>query len=96
MSTGRLEKEFPNFGHFWIHQVCTAISKHFSSKYVHLPQTENEMRTKFTQFETKFGMVLAFGCIDGTHIHVQRSIVNSQDYFNYKNVFSVNVQACSV
>jgi hypothetical protein len=51
------------------------------------------MRQKVSEFETKFGMVQAFGCIDGTHIPMKRPIVDSQDYFNYKQFFSLNVQA---
>ena len=74
-------------------QVCNAISKNIGSEYLHLPRTEEEMRTKIAQFETKFGMVQAFGCIDGTHIPIRRPYVNSQDYFNYKQFFSLNVQA---
>ena len=38
-------------------------------------------------------MIQAFGCIDGTHIPIKRPIVDSQDYFNYKQFFSLNVQA---
>ena len=45
------------------------------------------------EFELKFGMPQAFGCIDGTYIHIKRSIENSQDYYNYKQFFSLNVQA---
>ena len=38
-------------------------------------------------------MPQAFGCIDGTYIHIKRPIENSQDYYNYKQFFSLNVQA---
>ena len=74
-------------------QVCTAISKHLGPKYVYLPRTLDEMRNKVSEFETKFAMIQAFGCIDGTHIPIKRPIVDSQDYFNYKQFFSLNVQA---
>ncbi|XP_065070897.1 uncharacterized protein LOC135695660 [Rhopilema esculentum] len=40
-------------------------------------------------------MIQAFGCIDGTHIPMKRPIRNSQDYFNYKQFFSLNIQAVS-
>ena len=40
-----------------------------------------------------FGMIQTFGCIDGTHIPIKRPLTNSEDYFNSKNFFSLNVQA---
>ena len=62
-------------------------------QYVFLPQTISEMTFKAAQFELKFGMVQAFGCIDGTHIPIKTPAENSQDYFNYKQFHSFNVQA---
>jgi hypothetical protein len=53
----------------------------------------NEMREKVSEFELKFGMTQAFGCIDGTHVALKRPPGNSQDFFNYKQFFSLNVQA---
>ena len=38
-------------------------------------------------------MIQDFECIDGTHISLKRPFVNSQDYFNYKQYFLLNVQA---
>ena len=51
------------------------------------------MRDKVFEFESKFGMILAFGCIDGTHIPICRPMINSQDFFCYKQYFSLSVQA---
>ena len=73
--------------------VCTAISTHLAPKYIHLPKAEDEMRAKVAEFETKFGMVQAFGSIHGTHISIRRPVVDSRDYFNYKHFFSLSVQA---
>ncbi|XP_028413101.1 putative nuclease HARBI1 [Dendronephthya gigantea] len=78
-------------------EACTAISNHLSPKYIHLPQTEDEIKAKVAEFEARFGMVQAFGSIDGTHIPVLRPIVDSEGYFNYKQFFSISVQAvCNV
>jgi hypothetical protein len=60
--------------------------------YLRLPQDLEEMRRKVSKFELKFGMTQAFGCIDGTHVP-KRPQINSQDYFIYKQFFSLNVQA---
>ena len=73
--------------------VCQAISKEIGPKYLHLPRNREEMVKKVSEFELKFGMIQAFGCIDGTHIPVKRPLRDSQDYFNYKQFFSLNVQA---
>ena len=74
-------------------EVCGAITEHLTQKYVHLPQSEEEMQEKVAEFESKFGMIQAFGCIDGTHVPIKAPSENSQDYFNYKQFHSLNVQA---
>ena len=47
--------------------VCNAINKHLGPAYLHLSQDKDEMIRKVSEFELKFGMIQAFGCIDGTH-----------------------------
>ena len=76
-----------------IHEVCSAIKENLGPKYIYLPRTKSEMEKKVAQFELKFGMIQAFGCIDGTHIPIKTPPENSQDYFNYKQFHSLNVQA---
>ena len=76
-----------------IAEVCEAITKVIGPQYIYLPKSEQEMKSKVAEFESKFGMTQAFGCIDGTHIPIQRPLVNSQDYFCYKQFFSLSVQA---
>ena len=73
--------------------VCNAINKHLGPTYLHLPRTRGEMREKVSEFEVKFGMTQAFGCIDGTHVPIKRPPKDSQEYFNYKQFFSLNIQA---
>ena len=51
------------------------------------------MREEVSEFEAKFVMVQAFGCIDDTHISIKCPLENSQDYFCYKEYYSLNVQA---
>lgn len=74
-------------------QVSYAIAKHLGPKYIHLPMSKDEMRQKSAEFEAKFGMPQAFGCIDGTHVRIKRPVCNSQEYFNYKQFYSLSVQA---
>ena len=48
-------------------------------KYLKLPEIASEMRQKVSEFEAKFGMVQAFGCIDGTHVPIKRPVKDPQD-----------------
>ena len=63
-----------------IYEVCYAICQILGPMYIR-------------EFEAKFGLPQAFGCIDGTHIKIKRPVENSQDYFSYKQYFSLGVQA---
>ena len=38
-------------------------------------------------------MIQTFGCIDDAHIPLKIPSLNSQDYTNYKQFYSINVQA---
>ena len=60
---------------------------------IRLPKTREETREKVSEFEAKFGMIQAFGCIDGTHITIKCPLENSQDCICYKQYYSLNVQA---
>lgn len=73
--------------------VCNCITYKLGPKYIALPKTKEEMLEKVGEFEAKFGMTQAFGCIDGTHVPILRPSEHSQDYFSYKMYFSLNVQA---
>ena len=74
-------------------EVCKAISSNLGPKYIYLPKDIESMRKKVSEFEANFGMTQAFGCVDGTHIPIKRPSENSQDYFCYKQYFSLNIQA---
>ena len=72
---------------------CKVISKYLVPKYLFLLKTQTEMRDKNTEFESKFGVKQAFGCIVGTHIPIHCPIIYSQDFLCYKQYFSLSVQA---
>ena len=74
-----------------ITEVCEVISEKIGPKYVHLPKSKESMQRKVSEFEAKFGMTQAFGCVDGTHIPIKCPAENSQDFFCYKQ-YSLNVQ----
>ena len=50
------------------------------------------MSQKGSEFEAKFGMIQAFGCIDGTHIPIVAPSKNSHDFYCYKQYYSLNVR----
>ena len=76
-----------------ITEVCSAINTVLGPKYIYLPRNKDEMKEKASEFELKFGMIQAIGCTDGTHVALKRPPENSQDFYNYKQFFSVNVQS---
>lgn len=76
-----------------ITEVCQAISTKLGPKYIHLPRNKESMERKVSEFEAKYGMTQAFGCVDGTHIPIKCPAENSQDYFCYKQYHSLSVQA---
>ena len=47
-------------------------------KLIKIPNSQDEMLSKISEFEVKFGTAQAFGCIDGTHIPLKAATVNSQ------------------
>lgn len=53
--------------------------------YIYLTKSVAEMKIKPISL-----WLLAYGCIDGIHIKIKRPLDNSQDYFNYKQYFSLN------
>ena len=57
--------------------VCSAISRHIQPDYIHLPRTQEEMKTKVAEFESEFGMIQAFRCVYGTHMPIRRPYVDS-------------------
>ena len=51
-----------------MYEVYLAISQNLEPQYIRSLKTREEMR-EVSAFEAKFGMIQAFGCIDGTHTH---------------------------
>ena len=53
-----------------IFEVCNVIVKYLEPRFVYLPKIKQQMIEKISEFESKFRMIQAFGCIDGTHIPI--------------------------
>ena len=76
-----------------INEVCNAIVLYVGPKYLHLSKTNREMNEKMSEFETKFGMTQAFGCINCTQVSIAGSSEHSRDCFCYRQLHSLNVEA---
>ena len=75
-----------------ITKVCSAVVIYMVPKLIKLPNSQDEMLSKISEFEAKFGITQACGCIHGTHIPLKAPKVNSQDYYNYKQFYLLNIQ----
>ena len=91
---GRLRKVANAFGlsiSIIIRRVTYAITTFLGPNYIKLPLTENDVNDKVTHY---FSVPQCLGVIDGTHIEIKQPSINSSEYINRKNRFSLNVQAC--
>ena len=59
----------------------------FWAQKIYISQETQEMRKIASKFDVKFG------CIDGAYVPLKRPLINSQNFYNYKQFFSLNVQA---
>ena len=65
-------------------ELCKAISEILGPKNLYLPRNTEEMRGIVSKFEVKFAIPQACGCIDETHVPLKRPLINSRDFYNYK------------
>ena len=73
--------------------VCCAINLELEPKLIKFPSTNEEINFMTYKFESKFGIPLVLGGIDGTHIPIPQPQENCHDYFSYKMKYSLNCQA---
>ena len=76
-----------------INEVYNAIVLYAGPKYLHLPKTNQKMKEKISETETRFGLIQACGCYDGTHIPIACPSEHCHDYFCYKYFHSLSAQA---
>ena len=61
-----------------VKEVCGVTVTYMVPKLIKIPNSQDEMLSKISEFEAKFGTTQAFGCIDGIHIPLKAATVNSQ------------------
>lgn len=71
-----------------LHQVCNSINQ-----IINFPASVDELKEATNRFEEKFDIPQVIGCVDGTHIRIKKPHENSQDYYCYKQFYSLNCQA---
>ena len=79
-----------------INQVFNTIVIYLGRKYLHLPLTNQKMKQKISKFETKFGVIQGFGCVDDKHIHIVCPSEHCRYYFCYRQFHSLSVLAVCV
>ena len=58
-----------------------------------LPRNKALRREKAAEFEAKFGMPKAFGCIDGTNVRSEDQFVIHREISTKKKIFTMSMQA---
>ena len=72
--------------------VCYVLTNKCELNVIKLPTTEQEMMELVSKMENKFGVLLAFGCVDGTQIPILSPRENPHDYLSYKMEHTLNIQ----
>ena len=76
-----------------VHEVCECIVKYMGHKLIKPIITENQVKIMVNNFEDKHGFSQCIGVVDGTHIDIVKPPLNSADYINRKQRYSLNIQA---
>ena len=61
-----------------VRRVTHAISTHLGPKYISMPQTEEAVKAKVTNFYKAFSMPQCLEAVDGMHIAIKQPSVNSR------------------
>jgi hypothetical protein len=77
-----------------VRRVTQAITVHMGSRYISVPQTEDEVNDKVEKFYAAHGIPQCLGAIDGTHVEIKEPSANPTDYINCKGWASLSIQAC--
>ena len=73
-----------------IHRVTNALRTHMGT-WVCMP-SQREANTQKAKFVHLAGFSSVLGCIDGTHVQIQRPTSNEHEHVNRKNYHSINDQ----
>lgn len=75
-------------------EFCTAVCRHLRPLYLNFPSTVEEAQDIIDGFYSKWGFPQVIGCLDGTHISIDRPEgPQSGSYYNQKGFYSIVMQA---
>lgn len=75
-----------------LYEFCDAVIMRYSH-LIKFPSTEEEWTEIATGFWNQWQFYNCFGAIDGTHVPILCPRAYTQDYYNYKLFYSINVLA---
>jgi hypothetical protein len=75
-----------------VHEVCAAIVRVLSRRYIRIPTGEDAQAT-IDGFLHRWGFPQCFGAVDGSHIPIIAPSMDPQDYYNRKGFHSIVLQA---
>ena len=67
-----------------VKKVCDVLTTVLGPQYIKLPSTDSEMNELVCGMENRYRFPQAFGCVDGTHIHISQPTESPNDYWSYK------------
>lgn len=76
-----------------VREVSTAITNYLGPVYIKPPFTEAKVTELVTEFQKAHVIPQCLGAIDGTHIEIKQPSINSTEFINRKQKYSLNVQA---
>lgn len=76
-----------------IAETCDAIYEVLKDAYLSVPKTKDDWLKISQDFEEKWNMPHAVGCIDCKHIRIECPKLTGTQYYNYKGFFSILLMA---
>ena len=75
-----------------VHKTAQIVAEFLLPKYVCIPP-EDKLKEIVAEFESLWGFPQVVGAIDGTHIPILHPQEIPSDYYNWKNFYSIIMQA---
>ena len=75
-----------------VHKTAQTVVEFLLPKYVCIP-LEDKLKEIVAEFESLWGFPQVVGAIDGTHIPILHPQESPSDYYNWKNFYSIIMQA---
>ena len=77
------------------HTICSEFEQALTDirdDHIHFPSNDLEISLEIDKFEEKYNFPQIAGIVDGSHIPIRAPFTNKVDYYNRKQIYSVNLQ----